>query len=232
MGPSPGRRRPKAPVSDLTTDQQQALIHATAALGRVDAPEATRAGLRSIGLAVQHGPQGATHLTLDGWDARIRLLSPGAPRTDATTFTAATGHGTHDDRAAHAHAAVRAWASVLEIRRISADDLQPPAEWERSRPVHAVSLALEAASMPPAETSGTGRCLHTGYRVVEGPTDRSARVEWKRCPEDSTKTDPTEELSACRDALHSRGWNSERYLGARHHPYLVVWPNGERAPLL
>jgi hypothetical protein len=32
--------------------------------------------------------------------------------------------------------------------------------------------------------------------------------------------------------LVARGWNAERYLATRRRPYLVVWPAGQREPLL
>ncbi|SCK14005.1 hypothetical protein H181DRAFT_00891 [Streptomyces sp. WMMB 714] len=229
MAPPPRRRRPSDPA-DLPDGPQQALLRADPALGRVHAPEEICAHLCRLGHAARHGRAGATHLTLAGWDARAELL--GTPRTDSSAFSPATGHGAPDDEDAHAPtAAVRAWASLLEIRRVTAEDMALPAAWERQRPLHAVSLALQASGCPPAAIGGARRCLRSGYQVSEGPAPRSVRVDWRQRPGDDGPS-PGEGLATCQDVLAARGWASDRYLGARHRPYLVSRPRDERAPLL
>ncbi|MFC4493477.1 hypothetical protein ACFPA8_04930 [Streptomyces ovatisporus] len=229
MAPPPRRPQPPAPA-ELPDGLRQALLQADPALGRLHAPEETCAGLRRLGYAARHGRTGGTHLTLAGWDVRAELS--GTPRTDTTAFTPATGHEALDDGQVHARTAERAWASLLEIRRVTAEDMGLPAEWERQRPLHAVSLALQASGLPPAAIGSARRCLRSGYQVSRGPAaPRSVRVDWRQRP-GSDDPSPREGLATCQDVLAARGWSSDQYLDARHRPYLVAGPHNETAPLL
>ncbi len=228
----PPPRSPQSPApAELPHGLEQALLGADPALGLLDAPEETCADLRALGYAVRPGQSGGTHLTLAGWDARARLL--GTPRADTSAFAPATGHEALGDTeaASAAGVAVRAWGSLLEIRRVTAGGLELPAEWERRRPLHAVALALQASGCPPAAVGSGHRCLRSGYQVSEGPAPRSVRVDWRQQP-GSDGPSPGEGLDTCQEVLDARGWASDRYLGARHRPYLVSRPRDERAPLL
>ncbi|WP_141747663.1 hypothetical protein [Streptomyces nanshensis] len=107
-----------------------------------------------------------------------------------------------------------------------------PADWERTRIEHAVSLALEAGGVPPADVAPSGRCLVSGYQVSAGPAPHSARVVWKQRPEDRSADGGGPGLDECQRVLYEACWASERYLGSRHRPYLLVWARGDPAPLL
>ncbi|MCF6522413.1 hypothetical protein [Streptomyces sp. JJ36] len=243
-----GAPAPQEPA--LTAAQRRAVRDADPGTGAVHAAASTLRRLERLGLARAYGRVGAHYLTAAGRDLRDRLLRPppgSAAPPPRAGFTPATGDGPPGDgppgdgRAdesaggQHAAAAARAWEALLEIRRVTGESperlprpLGVPAPWERARPVHAVALALEAAGLPPSAVHPTGRRVRTGYRVTEGDTPGTARVEWRyaagAAPDGDRTDDARRRLDTCAGVLGDRGWDTERYLGAARRPYLLAVP--------
>jgi hypothetical protein len=231
MTPASRRRSTSSPLPELTTDQEQALRDVDVALGRLRSLEPVCAGLRRLTLASLKGDEQATYLTLAGWTERDRLIEDPPTAPTAGSFTAATGYGSLPDRQAHGEAARLQWQTALERRRLTSTEMWIPASLERRHLVGSVALTLEASGAPPAELQDPGRCLHTGYLVSELTSD-AVRVDWKRAPPVASSLTTDDGLAECRALLVARGWNAERYLATRRRPYLVVWPAGQREPLL
>ncbi|WP_308314693.1 hypothetical protein [Streptomyces sp. CNQ085] len=243
----------RAAPGALTPAQRRAVLASDPMTGEVAGSPATGAALRGRGLAVAYGRAGRYYLTEAGRRLReeLREKSRGGPceepspapvpagrsgaagpagSTGSGAFTAATGDGppSREDPGQRTAAVARAWAGVLEIRRVTDGRAGPgpgaPAPWERTRAVWAVSLALEAAGVPPSAVDGSGRRTRAGYRVLDSDEPGSARVEW-RGPAASAGRDHAErELRRCAEHLAGRGWEALLYWGARRAPFLLVTP--------
>ncbi|MFD9421303.1 MULTISPECIES: hypothetical protein [unclassified Streptomyces] len=159
---------------------------------------------------------------------------------EETGFEPATGDGPPPlgvsdgamdaDRAAAVRAAsVRtAVEGLLQIRRLTntgqADPEAVPAEWELHRTVRAVALALEASGATPSAVDASGRRTTAGYRVLEGESPGTARVEWAGPPGSGAVHEEEESLPRCADALRRLGWTALLYRGPRRRRFLEVEP--------
>ncbi|MCT2593938.1 hypothetical protein LHJ74_29205 [Streptomyces sp. N2-109] len=244
----------KPPEAGLTQAQERAVTGADPDSGEVRAGAPTRQRLERLGLARPHGRLGAHYLTDEGRAVRARIQErdrAAAPAPAGESSGESSGGGfaplTGDEsergpsaasRSAHAASAARGWEALLEIRRLTQPGSGPaspsvPAPWERARPVHAVALALEAAGIPASAMDGSGRRVRTGYRVSPGEETATVRVEWRTAAGAAAEgaddeADTQEQLAACARRLTACGWDTERYLGARRRPYLVVSPQAPR----
>ncbi|MDG9703541.1 hypothetical protein [Streptomyces sp. DH37] len=242
-------------AESLTPAQRRAVLASDPVTGELTGSPATGAALRARGLAVAYGRAGRHYLTGAGLALREELRERPAPDAPAPPtgrtgpsgasgssgpsgssggpsggFAAATGDGPEpeDDPGLRAAAVARAWAGVLEIRRVTGGSAGPgsgvPAPWERTRMVWAVALALEAAGVPPSAVDAGGRRTRAGYRVLAADEPGAVRVEW-RGPAASAGRDRAErELRACAGHLAGRGWEALLYWGARRVPFLLVTP--------
>lgn len=238
-------------AAELTAAQRRALLASDPETGELSAPPAVRAALRARGLAVEYGRARGHYLTDAGRQVRDRLREtpsdapesgprPGVPAAPAAPagsgpgggFDAATGDGpeTGEDPR-RAAAAARAWAGLVEIRRVTGhaaaggeDGSGVPAPWERTRAVRAVSLALESAGVPPSAVDGNGRRTRTGYRVLESEEPGAVRVEWRGPSVAEARREAGERLRACVRPLAERGWEALLYWGPRRTPFLLVTP--------
>ncbi|MDQ0988623.1 hypothetical protein [Streptomyces sp. V2I9] len=147
-------------------------------------------------------------------------------------FEPATGDGPPSAEPAAVRAAsVRtAFEGLLQIRRLTGaarpDPVAAPAPWERNRPVRAVALALEHAGVVPSAVDPSGRRVSAGYRVGEGESAGSVRVEWTGPPGSGAVHGEEEALADCAAALRELGWTVLLYRGARRRRYLEVEPPG------
>lgn len=240
-------------ATELTDAQRRAVLASDPATGELSAAPAVCAALRARGLAVEYGRARRHYLTGAGRALRDRLRDRpagepeappqgfGAPPPSASLpapaasgpgggFEAATGDGPAPDGepARRAAAAARAWAGVLEIRRVTgtaaADGTGVPAPWERTRMVRAVSLALESAGVLPSAVDGKGRRTRAGYRVSPSGEPGSVRVEWPGPSVQEARREAGERLRSCARLLEERGWEALLYRGPRHTPFLLVAP--------
>ncbi|WP_327242370.1 hypothetical protein [Streptomyces sp. NBC_01320] len=149
---------------------------------------------------------------------------------DDTGFEPATGDGPLAPGPAEKRAAsVRtAWEGLLQIRRLTntgwADPETVPAQWELHRTVRAVALALEAAGVPASAVDASGQRVATGYRVQEGGTPGTVRVEWLGPPGSGAAHEEDTELTRCAAALGQLGWTALLYRGPRRRRFLEVEP--------
>ncbi|WP_069170158.1 hypothetical protein [Streptomyces griseus] len=125
--------------------------------------------------------------------------------------------------------AVRAaFEGMMQIRRLTnarhPDPEGVPAEWELRRPVRAVALALEAAGISASAVGPTGRRTVTGYRVCEGETPRSVRVEWVGPAGGGAAHEEEGALAGCTTVLRRLGWTVLMYRGPRRRRFLEVEP--------
>lgn len=128
---------------------------------------------------------------------------------DGTGAAPAAGGGAR--RAAEVAAA---WEGLVRIRAVLLDGATgSPAPWERERPVHAVSLALEAAGCPPA---GPGSA---GYRVTPAAERGMAEIEW------SAAESAAAALARCALLLGARGWQCTEHRTRDGRPFLVASPS-------
>ncbi|MEV8532504.1 hypothetical protein [Streptomyces sp. NPDC051211] len=142
-------------------------------------------------------------------------------------FEAATGDGPPPE--AGAAAGVRAeevrtaFEGLLQIRRIMRTD--GPAVWEREQPLRAVSLALEAAGLPPSAVDpATGDRIVTGYRTTAGDGPDRVRVTWAGPPGSRAAEEEADRLAACAEVLEGAGWQTLLYRGPRRRRFLEVEP--------
>ncbi|WP_411083354.1 hypothetical protein [Streptomyces sp. cmx-18-6] len=149
---------------------------------------------------------------------------------DSAGFEPATGDGPPLTGSAEARAAsVRtAFEGLLQIRRLTnvgRDDPEAvPAPWELHRPVRAVSLALESSGAVPSAVDAAGRRVSAGYRVRDGESAGSVRIEWTGPPGSGAAHHEEEALAGCADALRRLGWTVLLYRGPRRRRYLEVEP--------
>ncbi|WP_308312217.1 hypothetical protein [Streptomyces sp. ICN903] len=241
-------RRPTA--KSLTPAQRRAVLASDPATGELAGSPATGASLRDRGLAVAYGAAGRYYLTEAGRAVREELYEesrqgsvpaasgpPAAPAGQAGAagsgaFAAATGDGPPREEASgqRAAAVARAWAGVLEIRRVTDGSAGTgpgvPAPWERTRMVWAVSLALEAAGVPPSAVDAGGRRVRAGYRVLDSGEPGTVRVEWRGPTASAGRERAERELRTCAERLTGCGWEALLYWGARRTPFLLVTPGG------
>ncbi|MFJ8888302.1 hypothetical protein ACIRJR_33550 [Streptomyces sp. NPDC102402] len=153
-----------------------------------------------------------------------------------TGFEPATGDGPPaPDAAGRRGAEVRtAFEGMLQIRRVTrAEHTDPegvPAVWELRRPLRAVALALEAAGTPASAVGPSGERTATGYRVSQGETPGSARVEWAGPPGSGATSDEEEALAGCATVLRRLGWTVLSYRGPRRRRFLEVEPPPDARP--
>ncbi|MEI7029979.1 hypothetical protein [Streptomyces pratensis] len=149
---------------------------------------------------------------------------------ESTGFEPATGDGPPSPGpAAERAASVRsAFESLLQIRRLTGSggpaSEAVPALWELNRPVRAVALALEASGALPSAVDASGGRVAAGYRVLEGESVGSVRVEWAGPPGSGAAHDQEEALGACATALRRLGWTVLLYRGPRRRRHLEVEP--------
>ncbi|MFJ8618826.1 hypothetical protein ACIRD4_23635 [Streptomyces clavifer] len=147
-----------------------------------------------------------------------------------TGFEPATGDGPPDPgpRDARAGAVRTAFEGMLQIRRLthtgSGDPEGTPAQWELHRPVRAVALALEAASIPASAVRVSGERTASGYRVCAGERSGSVRVEWVGPAGSGAAHDEEEALSGCVAVLRRLGWTALLYRGPRRRRFIEVEP--------
>ncbi|MFC9948376.1 hypothetical protein [Streptomyces pratensis] len=147
-----------------------------------------------------------------------------------------TGDGSAASRAAGGRAAeVRAaFEGLLQIRRLTragkADPEGMPAPWELHRPLRAVALALEASGIPPSAVGPSGERTATGYRVCEGESPGSVRVEWAGPAGSGAAHGEEEALAGCVSVLRRLGWTALLYRGPRRRRFLEVEPPSAAAP--
>lgn len=214
----------------LSGPQRREILASDPVTGEVHGPGVVREALVAKKLAQVYGRRGATYLTEAGRQVRARLQrhvgeSHGPPESsEPGGFAAATGDETagegSEDRAEQV---ARAWAGVVEIRRLSGAG-GVPAAWERSRMVWAVALALEAAGVPASAVDRRGRRVRSGYRVVAGAEPGSVRVEWRGPAASGAHREAEDRLGCAAARLAERGWAATAYLGSGGRRYLVVVP--------
>ncbi|MEU0133996.1 hypothetical protein ABZ172_08180 [Streptomyces sp. NPDC006296] len=143
-------------------------------------------------------------------------------------FEPATGDGPAVPERAEVRAAeVRtAFEGMLQIRRLTGGDrVDPeavPAAWELNRPLRAVALALEAAGIPASAVGASGERSASGYRVCDGETPGSVRVEWAGPRGSGAAHDEEEALARCLTVLRRLGWTALSYRGPRRRRFLEV----------
>lgn len=146
----------------------------------------------------------------------------------AGPFEAATGDGPALGGPDREAAVLAAFDGLLRIRRVMAgpDAASRPAEWERSRPVRAVAIALEASGIEPSALDEEGRRCARGYRVSAAGPPASVRVEWLGPPGSGAQYTASEALRRCAEVLGPLGWLALEYRGPGRHHYLEVEPAG------
>ncbi|MFJ7629096.1 hypothetical protein ACIQZN_21640 [Streptomyces sp. NPDC097595] len=149
-------------------------------------------------------------------------------------FEPATGDGppASGDAAARTASVRSALAGLLQIRRLAnggrADPESVPAPWELHRPVRAVALALEAAGLPASAVGPSGGRTAKGYRVTEGASPGTVRVEWPGPAGSGAAYEEESELTRCAGALRELGWTALLYRGPRGRRFLEVEPPAGR----
>jgi len=230
VGNSAGPRRREP---ELNAAVRSRVLASDPATGEVGGPASVRSVLQEPGLAVAHGPRGAVYLTVEGRALREALLratdAPQAASAEPTGFAAATGDevdpGAEPGSPARRGELATAWAGVLETRRITGSG-RFPAAWERTRMVWSVALALEAGGAPASGTDANGRRTQVGYRVFEGPTAATVRVQWRGPASSRARLEAEEQLDRCARLLAACGWEAAAYLVTGGHRYLEVRPAG------
>lgn len=149
---------------------------------------------------------------------------------ESTGFEPATGDGPpvavpSTERAASVRTA---FEGLLQIRRLTGaglpDPVAAPAPWELNRPVRAIALALERSGATPSSVDPSGHRVSAGYRVSDGESADSVRVEWIGPPGSGAAHDEAEALAVCASALRELGWTVLLYRGPRRRRYLEVEP--------
>ncbi|WP_329459414.1 hypothetical protein [Streptomyces sp. NBC_01497] len=150
--------------------------------------------------------------------------------TETGGFTAATGHGPApggggegNGRAAEVSVAHQ---GLLQIRRLThqgpGDPAGVPAPWERSQPVRAVALVLEAAGIDPSAVDVSGARTATGYAVRDGERPGTVLVEWLGPERSGAALGEEAALKRCARVLERHGWEALLYRGPRRRRYLEV----------
>ncbi|MFH9685515.1 hypothetical protein ACH4LE_04185 [Streptomyces sp. NPDC017413] len=149
---------------------------------------------------------------------------------ESNGFEPATGDGPPATEPAAARAAsVRiAFEGLLQIRRLTGagrpDPVAVPAPWEVNRPVRAIALALERSGATPSAVALSGQRVSAGYRVSDGESPGSVRVEWTGPPGSGAAHEEEGALAGCASALRDLGWTVLLYRGPRRRRYLEVEP--------
>ncbi|MEU6019426.1 hypothetical protein ABZ826_37210 [Streptomyces sp. NPDC047515] len=154
-----------------------------------------------------------------------------------TGFEPVTGDGptapVRDERRA---ASVRtAFEGMLQIRRLTntgrGSPESVPARWETLRPIRAIALALEASGLAASAVDDSGLRIATGYRLEQGESPSSVRVEWLGPPGSGAAHAEEDELARCAAVLRELGWTVLLYRGPRRRRFLEVEPPaGVRPP--
>lgn len=154
------------------------------------------------------------------------------PATGDGPPAAGTGGAAAGAAAVRAASVRSAFEGLLQIRRLTGagqpDPETVPALWERKRPVRAVALALESSGAVPSAVDASGHRVSAGYRVRDGESAGSVRVEWAGPPGSGAAHDEEEALADCAAALRRLGWTVLLYRGPRRRRYLEVEPPMER----
>ncbi|MFF1871064.1 hypothetical protein [Kitasatospora herbaricolor] len=206
------------------------MLSADRTTGEVPGTDRVRSSLVALGLAVHHGRRGAVYLTPAGHALRNAAEAP-APSVSVTDgpdgqgFRPATGDGptlplAPADRLREVE---RAWAGVMEIRRLNGDTTVP-APWELARMEWSVALALEAAGLPASQVDNRGQRARVGYRVTRSPGPDAARVEWRGPDAFAARRDAPTRLQDCRAALEQLGWAATLYQRSGGNHFLTVTP--------
>ncbi|MEU6957119.1 hypothetical protein [Streptomyces sp. NPDC045714] len=149
---------------------------------------------------------------------------------ESNGFEPATGDGppAAEPAAARAASVRTAFEGLLQIRRLTGagrpDPVAAPAPWEVNRPVRAIALALERSGARPSAVDPSGQRVSAGYRVSDGESAGSARVEWTGPPRSGAAHDEEAALAGCASALRELGWTVLLYRGPRRRRYLEVEP--------
>ncbi|MFG3408292.1 hypothetical protein [Streptomyces sp. NPDC048142] len=149
---------------------------------------------------------------------------------ESTGFEPSTGDGppVAGPPAARAASVRTAFEGLLQIRRLTGagrpDPEAVPALWELNRPIRAVALALESSRATPSAVDPTGRRVSAGYRVSDGDSAGSVRVEWTGPSGSGAAHGEEEALAGCASALRELGWTVLLYRGPRRRRYLEVEP--------
>ncbi len=204
--------------------QRRVIDAADPVTGRLKGTESQLAALVRHGLAFRHPrPPHAHFLTPAGHRIREETTTAEAPAAEAPqpapapesagVFAARVGgEETADAGPSRVREVRSAWQGLLELRRMTNTDgaVDRPCAWERTHLVQAAALALEAAGLHPAGTTGT-----EGYRVRATPQPEAVAV---REPDAAA-------LKECAVTLEKAGWqvgeHTEPRTGAR---YLLASP--------
>ncbi|MFJ9112536.1 hypothetical protein [Streptomyces sp. NPDC102283] len=149
---------------------------------------------------------------------------------ESNGFEPATGDGppAAEPAAARAASVRTAFEGLLQIRRLTGaglpDPVAAPAPWELKRPIRAVALALERSGATPSAVGPSGHRVSAGYRVSNGESAGSVRVEWAGPPGSGAAHNEEEALAGCASALRDLGWTVLLYRGPRRRRYLEVEP--------
>lgn len=134
-----------------------------------------------------------------------------------------------------------AWAKIawqdLMARRIQLNgDTALPSAWELTRPIQAVSIALEAAGSTPSAVNGYGSRITPGYSVSSSSTPGIVRVSFKipaawEAVGSEQRVEPkalhgrmTRALKSYRSKLNQRGWDVTGCRMEYPQAYLLVEP--------
>lgn len=239
-----------AAAARLSDAQRRAVTGSDPATGRLDTRESTCLALAAQGLAVRYGRVGDHYLTPEGLRLRAALTAPPPAADPAVTtgtdeapgppagpaepgvFAADDGNGSGTALADRAAEVAAAWEGLVRIRAAVQDgDTTRPAPWERVRPVHSVSLALEAAGRPPSAIDA-GRRVRDGYAVDHSVQDGVVRVSWHRTAAPGGRRDTgtrddserTAALTGCQSVLERQGWQCTLHKDRSGRPLLLVSP--------
>ena len=121
-----------------------------------------------------------------------------------------------------------AFEALLQIRRLMhttlEDPLSVPADWERTRAVRAIALALQAAGIEPSAVDAQGTRVATGYSVTETEQPHIVRVQWLGPRGSGATQQAPMALRRCEDVLGGLGWTVLEYKTARGGRHLDVEP--------
>lgn len=240
-----------AAAARLSDAQRRAVTGSDPATGRLDTRESTCLALAAQGLAVRYGRVGDHYLTPEGLRLRAALTAPPPaadpavatdtddapgppvdPAPEPGVFAADDGNGSGTTLADRAAEVAAAWEGLVHIRAAVQDgDTARPAPWERARPVHTVSLALEAAGRPPSAMDA-GRRVRDGYAVDHSVQDGVVRVSWhltaavggRREKGGRGDSERTAALARCQSVLERQGWQCTLHKDRSGRPLLLVSP--------
>ncbi|MGG7568748.1 hypothetical protein [Streptomyces sirii] len=125
-------------------------------------------------------------------------------------------------RSAELRAALDGIRSIRRFTNPGPDPAARPAEWERLRLLHTVSLLLEAEGMPASAASEDGEPVRTGYRAAEGDRVGRVSVRWVGPRGSGARYQEQEQLRRCQEALRDWGFEALEIRGPGGRRYLEV----------